>query len=113
MTNFEKMRNIAVYRTPRSLRAFTRFFLSSFPILFGPYFAFLASTSFPTVGYCIALIYSLVLVGLDNIQEDLENPYDGIGVDDIDFYGESGVAESQPSLGGLGIAPNVSSKRVS
>lgn len=113
MTNFEKMRNIAVYRTPRSLRAFTRFFLSSFPILFGPYFAFLASTSFPTVGYCIALIYSLVLVGLDNIQEDLENPYDGIGVDDIDLYGESRVAQSQPSLGGLGIAPNVSSKRVS
>ncbi|MFK7896544.1 MAG: hypothetical protein AB8G23_11950 [Myxococcota bacterium] len=95
MTNFEKLRNIAVYRTPRSLRAFTGFFLSSFPILFGPYFAFLSSTSFPAVGYCVAVIYTVVLVGLDHIQEDLENPYDGIGVDDIDFGGESTESQTQ------------------
>jgi predicted membrane chloride channel (bestrophin family) len=85
MTEFEKMRNIANYRTPVSLRAYSSVFLNLFPIAFGPYFALLAtkSESFPQVGYLVAVLYSLVLVSLDNIQEDLEDPYDGFGVDDI------------------------------
>ena len=83
MVNIEKMRNISIYRTPRSLRSFTRVFLTIFPILFGPYFAFIASSSNPAVGYVVALLYATILVGLDNIQEELENPYDGIGTDDI------------------------------
>jgi predicted membrane chloride channel (bestrophin family) len=33
----------------------------------------------------MAVIYSLVLVGLDNIQDSLENPYDGMSQDDIRF----------------------------
>ena len=83
MVNIEQMRNISVYRTPRSLRSFTRVFLTIFPIIFGPYFAFIASASHPAVGYVVALLYATILVGLDNIQEELENPYDGIGTDDI------------------------------
>jgi hypothetical protein len=53
--------------------------------LFGPYFAHLATKFFPVVGYIIAILYSLVLVSLDNIQEDLENPYDAIGEDDVNL----------------------------
>jgi len=83
--DFEKMRNIYTYRTPISLRAYSQVFLNIFPIIFGPYFAHLALEAFPAVGYGVALLYSVVLVSLDNIQEDLENPYDGIGEDDIDF----------------------------
>jgi len=33
----------------------------------------------------MACIYSLVLVGLDNIQDALENPFDGLSEDDIRF----------------------------
>ena len=62
--NFEKMRNIAVYRTPRSLRSYTQVFLNSFPVLFGPYFAYLSATSYVPVGFFVAVLYSLVLVGL-------------------------------------------------
>ena len=80
---FERMRNIAMYRTPLSLRAYSRVFLNIFPILFGPYFAHLCSENYPSAGYLVALLYSLILVTLDNIQEDLEDPFDGIGVDDI------------------------------
>lgn len=29
------------------------------------------------------ILYCLVLVGLDNIQDQLENPYDGFGPDDL------------------------------
>jgi len=80
---FERMKNILHYRTPISLRAYSRIFLNSFPILFGPYFAHLAIKFYPAVGYIVAIIYSLVLVSLDNIQEDIENPFDEVGDDDI------------------------------
>jgi predicted membrane chloride channel (bestrophin family) len=82
---FERMRNILQYRTPVSLKSYSTVFLNSFPILFGPYFAHLAGTFSPLVGYIIAILYSLVLVSLDNIQEVLENPYDAIGEDDLDM----------------------------
>ncbi|MFC2171764.1 hypothetical protein ACFLU6_03925 [Acidobacteriota bacterium] len=86
VTGFEKMRNFKHYRTPITLRSFNRVFLNLFPILFAPYFAHLIDLENPKsfiVGYGIGILYSVVLVGLDNIQEDLENPYDAIGEDDL------------------------------
>lgn len=80
---FERMSNILQYRTPTTLRAYSRVFLNAFPVLFGPYFANLANKSFPVIGYGVAVLYSLVLVSLDNIQDNLENPYDEIGEDDV------------------------------
>ncbi|UCD81340.1 MAG: hypothetical protein JSW26_07910 [Desulfobacterales bacterium] len=82
---FEKMRNIFQYRTPISLRAYSQVFLNIFPILFGPYFAKLCNDSYQAVGYGVAVLYSVVLVSLDNIQEDLENPFDGVGQDDVNL----------------------------
>ncbi len=58
---------------------------------------------FAPVGYCVALIDTLVLVGLDNIQEDLENPYDGIGVDDIEFGGGSTESQTQVNFCSLAL----------
>ncbi|RLB64252.1 MAG: hypothetical protein DRI90_05000 [Deltaproteobacteria bacterium] len=87
ITDFERMRNIAEYRTPVSLRAYSVVFLNVFPVAFGPYFATLCTKNeaFPSVGYVVAVIYSLVLVSLDNIQEHLEDPFDNIGTDDINL----------------------------
>ena len=81
--DFERMRNIALYRTPNSLRAYSWIFLNTFPILFAPYFAFLSNEYGYATGYLVAAFYGLILVSLDNIQEDLENPYDQVGVDDL------------------------------
>ncbi len=85
MIDYERMRNIATYRTPVTLRAYSSVFLNLFPVAFGPYFASLCvkSESFPAVGYMVAVLYSLVLVTLDNLQEDLEDPFDDLGADDI------------------------------
>lgn len=83
--DFERMRNILEYRTPMALRAYSRVFLNAFPILFGPYFASIAMESSPAVGYFVAVVFSLVLVSLDNIQDALENPYDTVGEDDVDL----------------------------
>lgn len=90
--DFERMRNILEYRTPTSLRAYSRVFLNSFPVLYGPYFASLGADSVPAVGYAVAVIYSVVLVSLDNIQEVLENPYGTVSEDDlaVDLEAEMG-----------------------
>jgi hypothetical protein len=84
MIDFERMRSILEYRTPQALRAYSRVFLNSFPVLYGPYFAHLANESIPAVGYLVAVIYAVVLVSLDNIQEALENPYGTVDEDDVD-----------------------------
>ena len=68
--------------------------MNSFPILYGPYFAYVSENSYLVVGFLVATLYSLVLVGLDNIQDALENPYDGIGVDDVHLD----IADSYRSL---------------
>jgi hypothetical protein len=72
--DFEKILNIYDYRTPIALRAYSKVFLNAFPILFGPFFAWVAYEYYTEVGYLVALLYSLILVSLDNIQDDLENP---------------------------------------
>ena len=82
---FERMKNILEYRTPVSLRAYSYVFLNAFPILFGPYFAHLTIKYYAGVGYLVAILYSLVLVSLDNIQENLENPFDAVGEDDVNL----------------------------
>lgn len=83
IVEYEKMNNIAQYRTPISLRAFTRLFLNLFPIIFGPHFANIDYPDYPAIGYVFAGLYAFVLVSLDNVQDHLENPFDGIGTDDL------------------------------
>lgn len=80
---FEKMRNIRLYRTPLALRAYSRIFLNASPIIFGPFFANISLKHYAAIGYVFAVLYSIVLLSLDHIQEDLENPFDGIGDDDL------------------------------
>jgi hypothetical protein len=83
MQDFERLKNIHQYRTPVSLRSYSRIFLNTFPIVYGPYFAHISEKYGIGFGYLVAAIYCLVLVSLDNIQDDLENPFDAVGSDDI------------------------------
>ena len=82
---FEDAKHIFQYRTPRTLRAFSSVFITLLPIIYGPYFAHEASEYSQYVTYVMPVLFSLVLVSLSNIQEQLENPYDGVGEDDITF----------------------------
>src|SRR5262249_49861714 len=43
MVGFENIKHIYEYRTPRTLRAFSDFFILLLPILYGPYFAYQAN----------------------------------------------------------------------
>ncbi|PKQ68011.1 bestrophin family ion channel [Raineya orbicola] len=84
VADFERMKKILYYRTPYSLRVYAIFFLYSFPVLYAPYFAYhLKDSTYPVIGYISAVLYSFVFVSLINIQEQLENPFDQYGEDDI------------------------------
>jgi predicted membrane chloride channel (bestrophin family) len=83
MIAFENVKHIYQYRTPRTLRAYCNAFIVILPIIYGPYFAHLSAEYARGLGYIMPILFSVVLVSLDNIQEHLENPFDQIGEDDV------------------------------
>jgi hypothetical protein len=80
---FDNMKIVHQYRTPITLRAYSKVFIYSFPILYGPYFASTFHDFSAQLEYVMPVLYSFILVSLDNIQDNLENLFDDIGEDDI------------------------------
>jgi len=85
MHSFESIKHIYQYRTPRTLRSFSNFFIKILPILYGSYFAYKAENMSWGLEFVIPVLLTMILVSLENIQEHLENPFDQIGEDDIKF----------------------------
>jgi len=81
----ENMKTIYHYRTPITLRAYSKVFIYSFPILYGPYFVYASEGYTAGLEYLMPVLFSFILVSLDNIQVHLEDPYDQVGEDDIKF----------------------------
>jgi predicted membrane chloride channel (bestrophin family) len=94
---FESMKHIYQYRTPRGLRAYSKIFVHTLPIVYGPYFAFQAKDMVlengwnPYLGLVMPILFSVVLISLDNIQDHLENPFDLVGEDDVKINAEKFV----------------------
>jgi hypothetical protein len=80
---FEQVKHVYQYRTPRTLRAFSDFFITVLPPLYGPYFACMLKDFSYGLTYVMPVLFALVLVSLDKIQEHLENPFDQVGQDDV------------------------------
>jgi hypothetical protein len=80
---FDNLKIIQVYRTPITLRAYSKVFIYVFPIIYGPYFASTFHDYSAHLEYVMPILYSFILVSLDNIQDHLENPFDEIGEDDV------------------------------
>ena len=85
---FENLKIIFLYRTPITLRAYSKVFIYAFPIIYGPYFASTFHDFSASLEYVMPVLYSFILVSLDNIQDHLENPFDQVGEDDIDIDAE-------------------------
>jgi len=83
--DWERIRTVHDYRTVSTLRAFAQIFLMCYPILFAPFFAYAAKTSGYWVGIYVSLLSTFIFVSLYKIQEELEDPFDGLGVDDINL----------------------------
>jgi len=85
LVDIENLKAIYAYRTPITLRAYSRIFIYSFPVVYGPYFVYASQNYSPGLEYMMPVLFSFILVSLDNIQQHLENPFDQIGEDDIKF----------------------------
>lgn len=81
--SFDNLKIIHGYRTPVTLRAYSKVFIYVFPIIYGPYFANTFDNFSANLEYVMPVLYSFILVSLDNIQDHLEHPFDEIGEDDI------------------------------
>ena len=95
---FENLKHIYQYRTPRTLRAFSDFFILLLPILYGPYFAYQANQFSRELFYVMPILFALILVGLANIQDHLENPFDQIGADDVAIHPDRFIASLDTGL---------------
>ena len=82
---FDNLKIIFTYRTPVTLRSYSKVFIYIFPIIYGPYFASTFHEYSWQLEYVMPVLYSFILVSLDNIQDHLENPFDQVGEDDIDI----------------------------
>lgn len=80
---FDNLQVVHTYRTPVTLRAYSKVFIYIFPIIYGPYFASTFNDFSANLEYVMPVLYSFILVSLDNIQDHLEHPFDEIGEDDI------------------------------
>ncbi|MDF1548330.1 MAG: hypothetical protein P1P88_10950 [Bacteroidales bacterium] len=88
MDAFESLKHIYQYRTPVTLRAYSKIFMFLVPILYGPYFEYIAGDLSIAMQMVMPVLLSIVLVSLDNIQDHLENPYDQVGEDDVQINAE-------------------------
>lgn len=94
---FEQLKHINQYRTPLTLRAYSKIFISILPIIYGPYFAEVTMEKPIWMVFILPSLFSIILVSLDNIQEHLENPFDRIGEDDIYINAEKFVTGLEPA----------------
>ncbi len=82
---FDNLKIIYQYRTPITLRTYSKVFIYVFPIIYGPYFASTFHEFSASLEYVMPVLYSFILVSLDNIQDHLEDPFDQVGEDDINI----------------------------
>ncbi|MBB6325003.1 hypothetical protein FHS59_000618 [Algoriphagus iocasae] len=87
LQSIENTAAIKEHRTPTSIRAYCLIFIYLYPIIYIPsiYFRLLegGSKSDSWILYSLGLISSFILISLFNVQEQLENPFDQKGVDDV------------------------------
>ncbi|MDO5978750.1 hypothetical protein [Flavivirga spongiicola] len=85
MISFERIKHIYQYRTPRTLRTYSDIFIVVLPIIYGPHFAENVTSYNYGLQYAVPVLFSVILVALDNIQSHLENPFDQQGEDDVNI----------------------------
>jgi len=99
---------IKLHRTPQSIRAYCELFIYVFPFYYAPTLMYHIETGndeifnssgeifstvitgehHPFVVYGLNMIISFILISLYNVQEQIENPFDNEGLDDVilDMY---------------------------
>ncbi|MFV8819357.1 hypothetical protein [Haliea sp. E17] len=93
---FESIKHVYQYRTPQTLKVFGNFFLLLLPPMYGPLFAHLLAGSYTGLVYVLPVMFAVILAALANIQDQLENPFDQYGEDDVSFSVDKYIASLEP-----------------
>jgi predicted membrane chloride channel (bestrophin family) len=84
--SIENLHAIHIHRTPISLMAYCEVFIYIFPLIYAPTIIYnLGVNDADWIAYFIVLMTQFGLISLYNIQNQLEYPFDNIGVDDINL----------------------------
>ena len=84
--SIENLHAIHVHRTPISLKAYCEYFIYIFPIIYSPAIVFKTGIDTPKyITFFIVMISEFMLISLYNIQDQMEYPFDNVGLDDINL----------------------------
>ncbi len=83
ISSFENFKHIFQYRTPKTLRTYSKVFIFIIPVIYSPYFAHIADWKPLFFAFVMPILFALIFTSLDNIQDHLENPFDQKWEDDI------------------------------
>lgn len=84
--SIENVHAIHTHRTPISLKAYCEVFIYIFPFIYAPTIIQSIGANNPHwVTYLIVLLTEFILISLYNIQNQLEYPFDNVGLDDINL----------------------------
>ena len=82
--SIENLHAISIHRTPILLMAYCKFFVYILPLIYAPAVLFnLGRETSILIAYGIVVMTQFILITLYNIQDQLENPFDDDGPDDI------------------------------
>jgi predicted membrane chloride channel (bestrophin family) len=82
--SIENLHAINIHRTPIVLKAYCKFFIYIFPLVYAPTVIFnLGPSTSVIIAYGVVIFTQFILISLYNIQDQLENPFDDDGPDDI------------------------------
>ena len=82
--SIENLHAIHTHRTPISLKAYCKIFIYMFPFIYAP--TIISNIGYETpqwFTYFIVTVTEFILISLYNIQDQLEFPFDDVGLDDI------------------------------
>lgn len=86
--SIENVFAIHTHRTPISLKAYCEIFIYIFPFLYVPTIIYnVGIDNSQSIVYSIVQLTQFILISLYNIQNQLEYPFDDIGLDDIKLDG--------------------------
>lgn len=97
--SMENTISLKMHGTPISMRAYCLVFVYVFPCVFAPTVIYHLPDAPVAITYGLSVLHGFVLISLYNVQTAMENPFDQVGLDDIqiDEYSFRRVKPRDPS----------------